>query len=80
MMFDLDGMIDAEELSTVMSILKLPITDREANEMIEFADHDNGKIFNYIDELLDNFFLKDSLLSFDEFLTIFTQISTMNTQ
>lgn len=38
-------MIDATELSTVMNILKLPITDREANEMIEFADHDKGNAF-----------------------------------
>ncbi len=44
-MFCIDGMIDANELSTVMNILKLPITDREANEMIEFADHDKGNIF-----------------------------------
>jgi Ca2+-binding EF-hand superfamily protein len=43
-MFCIDGMIDATELSTVMNILKLPITDREANEMIEFADHDKGNI------------------------------------
>ncbi len=44
-MFCIDGMIDATELSTVMNILKLPITDREANEMIEFADHDKGNIY-----------------------------------
>jgi Ca2+-binding EF-hand superfamily protein len=44
-MFCIDGMIDANELSTVMNILKLPITDREANEMIEFADHDKGNSF-----------------------------------
>lgn len=37
-----DGMIDANELSVVMNILKFPITDREAHEMIEFADHDKG--------------------------------------
>ncbi|CAF0781894.1 unnamed protein product [Rotaria sordida] len=62
--FDLnkDGMIDANELSVVMNILGFSITDREAKEMIEFADHD-----------------KDSLLSFDEFLIVFTQISTINT-
>ena len=41
-MISIDGMIDANELSTVMNILKLPITDREANGMIEFADHDQG--------------------------------------
>ena len=42
-MFYLDGMIDANELSIVMNILKFPITDREAKDMIEFADHDKGK-------------------------------------
>ena len=41
-MISIDGMIDANELSTVMNILKLPITDQEANAMIEFADHDQG--------------------------------------
>jgi Ca2+-binding EF-hand superfamily protein len=45
---DVDGMIDANELSTVMNILKLPITDREANEMIEYADHDKGNRFIFI--------------------------------
>ncbi|CAF3775979.1 unnamed protein product [Adineta steineri] len=57
-----DGMIDANDLSIIMNILNYPINNQEANEMIEFADHD-----------------KDSLLSFDEFLTIFTQISTIMT-
>ncbi|CAF2924425.1 unnamed protein product [Rotaria sp. Silwood2] len=42
--FDLnkDGMIDANELSVVMNILGFSITDREAKEMIEFADYDKG--------------------------------------
>ncbi|CAF1055827.1 unnamed protein product [Adineta steineri] len=57
-----DGMIDANDLSIIMNILNYPINNQEANEMIEFADHD-----------------KDALLSFDEFLTIFTQISTIMT-
>ncbi|CAF0834917.1 unnamed protein product [Adineta steineri] len=57
-----DGMIDANDLSIIMNILNYPINNQEANEMIEFADHD-----------------KDALLSFDEFLTIFTQISTIVT-
>ncbi|CAF0828513.1 unnamed protein product [Rotaria sp. Silwood1] len=62
--FDLnkDGMIDANELSMVTNSLRFSITDREAKEMIEFADYD-----------------KDSLLSFDEFLIVFTQISAINT-
>ncbi|CAF4177855.1 unnamed protein product [Rotaria socialis] len=61
--FDLnkDGMIDANELSAVMNILGFPVTDQEAKEMIDFADHD-----------------KDSLLSFDEFLVVLTQISTID--
>ncbi|CAF1329981.1 unnamed protein product [Rotaria magnacalcarata] len=61
--FDLnkDGTVDANELSTLMNILGLPITDQEAKEMIDFADHD-----------------KDSLLSFDEFLVVLTQISTID--
>lgn len=41
-MICIDGMVDANELLTVMNILKLPITVREANAMIEFADHDQG--------------------------------------
>ncbi|UJR10534.1 hypothetical protein I4U23_014734 [Adineta vaga] len=57
-----DGMIDANELSEIMNILDLPITDQEAKDMIDFADHD-----------------RDSLLSFDEFLTVLTQISAINT-
>ena len=43
--FFIDGMIDANELSTVMNIMGFSITDREANEMIEFADHDKGIFF-----------------------------------
>ena len=35
-------MIDANDLSNIMNILKFPITDQEAKEMIEFADHDKG--------------------------------------
>jgi len=38
-------MIDANELSVVMNILNFSITDREAKEMIEFADHDKGIAF-----------------------------------
>ncbi|CAF1297223.1 unnamed protein product [Adineta ricciae] len=56
-----DGMIDVNELLTIMNTLQLPITAEEAKNMIDFADHD-----------------KDHLLSFDEFLTVLTQISTMN--
>jgi Ca2+-binding EF-hand superfamily protein len=41
-MFCIDGMIDANELSVVMNILGFSITDQEAKEMIEFADHDKG--------------------------------------
>ena len=44
-MICIDGMIDANELSTVMNILKFPIAAREANAMIEFADHDKGTNF-----------------------------------
>ena len=77
MKFRVDGLIDANELSTVMNILKFPITDREANEMIDFADHDKGNSFILSFFQLNS--LKDSLISFDEFLTIFTQISAMNT-
>jgi Ca2+-binding EF-hand superfamily protein len=43
--FFIDGMIDANELSNIMNILKFPITDQEAKEMIEFADHDKGIAF-----------------------------------
>ncbi|CAF3390464.1 unnamed protein product [Rotaria sp. Silwood1] len=45
--FDLnkDGMIDANELSMVTNSLRFSITDREAKEMIEFADYDKGIIF-----------------------------------
>lgn len=39
-------MIDATELSVVMNNLGLSITDREAKEMIEYADHDKGKYFS----------------------------------
>lgn len=35
-------MIDASELSVAMNILGFPISDREAKEMINFADHDKG--------------------------------------
>ncbi|CAF1315536.1 unnamed protein product [Adineta ricciae] len=56
-----DGMIDVNELLTIMNTLQLPITAEEAKNMIDFADHD-----------------KDHLLSFDEFLTVLTQISAMN--
>jgi hypothetical protein len=38
-------MIDANELANIMNILKFPITDQEAKEMIEFADHDKGNTF-----------------------------------
>jgi Ca2+-binding EF-hand superfamily protein len=37
-----DGMIDAEELSSVMMQLGCSINDREAKDMIEFADQDQG--------------------------------------
>jgi Ca2+-binding EF-hand superfamily protein len=40
--FCIDGMVDSNELSIVMNILGCSITDREAKEMIEFADHDKG--------------------------------------
>ena len=35
-------MIDAEELSTVMMQLGCSINDREAKDMIDFADQDKG--------------------------------------
>jgi Ca2+-binding EF-hand superfamily protein len=38
-------MIDANDLSIIMNILKFPITDQEAKEMIEFADHDKGNTY-----------------------------------
>jgi len=38
-------MIDANDLSIVMNILKFPITNQEAEEMIKFADHDKGNIY-----------------------------------
>jgi hypothetical protein len=41
-------MIDVNDLSIVMNILKFPITDREAKEMIEFADHDKGNQFLFL--------------------------------
>jgi Ca2+-binding EF-hand superfamily protein len=40
--FCIDGMVDSNELSIVMNILGCSVTDREAKEMIEFADHDKG--------------------------------------
>jgi Ca2+-binding EF-hand superfamily protein len=79
-LFFIDGMIDGNDLSIVMNILKFPITDREAKEMIEFADHDKGnQLFVLFNHLIFYFSSKDSLLSFDEFLTILTQISAINT-
>lgn len=68
-------MVDANELFTVMNILKLPITVREASAMIELADHDKGTRFSFICLTTIS---EDSLLSFDEFLTIFTQISAFS--
>jgi Ca2+-binding EF-hand superfamily protein len=44
-LFNIDGMIDANELSMIMNILKFPITDREAKDMIDFADHDKGNTY-----------------------------------
>ena len=36
-------MIDVDELSAVLNTLGFPINDGEANQMIEFADQDNGR-------------------------------------
>ena len=38
-------MIDADELSVIMNVLDLPITEQEAREMMDFADHDKGNGF-----------------------------------
>ena len=46
--FQVDGMIDANELLTIMDALRLPITAEEAKNMIDFADHDKGKLFMLI--------------------------------
>lgn len=72
-------MIDANDLLIVMNILKFPITNQEAEEMIKFADHDKGIriIIILSNKFIFNFF-KDLLLSFDEFLTVLTQISAIN--
>lgn len=35
-------MIDVSDLILIMNILKLPINNQEAEEMIKFADHDKG--------------------------------------
>lgn len=39
---DLDGMIDADELMEAMNRLGAAIIEREAKEMIDFADQDKG--------------------------------------
>ena len=44
MMFSIDGMIDADELLRGMDALRCPISEQEATEMINFADHDKGSL------------------------------------
>ena len=55
-------MIDANELLVVMNILGSSITDREAKEMIEFADHDKG---------IKSIIFRVSYLIFSRFFIIF---------
>jgi hypothetical protein len=67
-------MIDADELLRGMDALRCPISEQEANEMINFADHDKGIFFA---RGMSQLVLLDSLLSFEEFLIVFTQISAI---
>ena len=73
-----DGMIDAEELSTIMMQLGCSINDREAKDMIDFADQDTG-IPSLVDWHISLSLSVDSLVSFNEFLTVLVQISAMST-
>lgn len=72
-------MIDADELIETMNQLGVPIIEREAKEMIDFADQDKGFVKRFLmKKHRTNFVFSDSFLSFEEFLTVLAQISAIS--
>ena len=64
-------MIDADELIETMNQLAVPIIEREAKEMIDFADQDKGFVRRFsMKKNRKIFHFSDSFLSFEEFLTV----------